>query len=216
MTSKENKLKIEYRSVDSLIPYARNARKHSEAQVAQLAASIREFGWTVPVLVDGASGLIAGHGRVMAARLLGLKQVPVIEAAWMSDTQRRAYIIADNQLPQNADWDSELLKIELIDLKSFDFDLELLGFEDVGSLMLDKEDGENDPNAEWTGMPDYSQEDQNSYRDLIVHFPNQAAVDKFQRLLQVSFGAKSKYIWFPKAEIEVAADKRFVSDEIES
>jgi ParB-like chromosome segregation protein Spo0J len=95
-------LAIEYRQVDALIPYARNARTHSEAQVALIAGSIREFGFTNPILVDGANGIIAGHGRVMAARQLGLETVPVIELAHLSDVQRRAYVLADNRLAERA------------------------------------------------------------------------------------------------------------------
>ncbi|MHB1266406.1 MAG: site-specific DNA-methyltransferase [Acidithiobacillus ferriphilus] len=116
-------------SVDVLIPYARNARTHSDAQVAQIAASIKEFGWTNPVLVDGENGIIAGHGRILAARKMGLKTVPVIELSHLTDTQKRAYILADNQLALNAGWDTELLQIELTDLDGLDFDLSLLGFD---------------------------------------------------------------------------------------
>lgn len=134
------------RKVDDLIPYARNSRTHSDAQVAQIAASVREFGWTNPVLVDGENGIIAGHGRVLAARKLGMEEVPCIELAGLSDTQRRAYIIADNKLALNAGWDDELLAIELHELNAADFDMALIGF-DAGELSaamgLDEElDGE--------------------------------------------------------------------------
>jgi len=121
------------RKVDDLIPYARNSRTHSDAQVAQIAASVREFGWTNPVLVDGENGIIAGHGRVLAARKLGMEEVPCIELAGLSDTQRRAYIIADNKLAMNAGWDDELLALELGELHAADFDMALLGF-DAGEL----------------------------------------------------------------------------------
>jgi DNA modification methylase len=121
-------LQIAWRRLDELIPYARNPRTHSDAQVAQIAASIREFGWTNPVLIDGASGVIAGHGRVLAARKLGLEQVPVIELARMSEAQKRAYVLADNQLALNAGWDEALLRLELTDLSELGFDLGLIGF----------------------------------------------------------------------------------------
>lgn len=123
-------LRIAYRAVADLIPYARNSRTHSDAQVAQIAASIREFGWTNPVLVDGENGIIAGHGRVLAARKLGIAEVPCIELAHMSEAQKRAYVIADNQLAMNAGWDLDLLKVELGELNDADFDLGLLGFGD--------------------------------------------------------------------------------------
>ena len=121
------------RKVEDLISYARNSRTHSDAQVAQIAASVREFGWTNPVLVDGENGIIAGHGRVLAARKLGMDEVPCIELAGLSDTQRRAYIIADNKLALNGGWDDELLALELGELHAADFDMALLGF-DAGEL----------------------------------------------------------------------------------
>ena len=134
------------RKVEDLIPYARNSRTHSDAQVAQIAASVREFGWTNPVLVDGENGIIAGHGRVLAARKLGMEEVPCIELAGLTDTQRRAYIIADNKLALNGGWDDELLALELCELNAADFDMALVGF-DAGELSaamgLDEElDGE--------------------------------------------------------------------------
>jgi ParB-like chromosome segregation protein Spo0J len=121
-------LQIAWRPLGELIPYARNPRTHSDAQVAQIAASIREFGWTVPILVDGANGIIAGHGRVLAARKLGLERVPVIELAHMTEAQKRAYVLADNQLALNAGWDDALLRLELADLWELGFDLGLIGF----------------------------------------------------------------------------------------
>ena len=128
-TPMEN-LNIEYRPVDSLVPYVNNARTHSDEQVAQIAASIREFGWTNPILVDGDRGLIAGHGRLKAARVLGLTQVPVIELSHLSAAQKRAYVLADNRLAENAGWDKELLALELSELQTSEFDLGLLGFSD--------------------------------------------------------------------------------------
>lgn len=127
--------KVERRAVADLIPYARNARTHSEAQVAQIAASIREWGWTVPVLVDEAGTIIAGHGRVLAAQKLGLDTVPVMVAAGWSEAQTRAYVLADNQLALNAGWDQELLKIELGDLEASGFDLGLIGFDGLPDLV---------------------------------------------------------------------------------
>ena len=121
---------IELKSVDELIPYSKNARTHSESQVAQIAASIIEFGFTNPVLIDGEKGIIAGHGRLMAAKKLGLKEVPVVVLDHLSETQKKAYIIADNKLAENAGWDEEILASELADLKDENFNLDLIGFED--------------------------------------------------------------------------------------
>ena len=116
--------------VDSLIPYARNARTHSEEQIAQIAASIREFGWTNPILTDGDNGVIAGHGRLAAARKLELTEVPVIELGHLSPEQKKAYILADNRIAENAGWDEELLKLELAELQAAEYDLDLMGFSD--------------------------------------------------------------------------------------
>lgn len=127
--------RVERRPVADLVPYARNARTHSAEQVEQLAASIREWGWTVPVLVDEAGGIIAGHGRVLAAQGLGLADVPVMVAAGWSDAKKRAYVIADNKLALNAGWDEEILRLEMLDLREVGVDLGLTGF---GALELDK------------------------------------------------------------------------------
>ena len=119
---------IEMLPVDALVPYARNSRTHSPEQVAQVAASIREFGFTNPVLIDAQGGIIAGHGRVMASRQLGLAEVPCLRLSHLSDAQKRAYIIADNKLALNAGWDDELLALEMKELGEMDFDLGLTGF----------------------------------------------------------------------------------------
>jgi DNA modification methylase len=144
-----SKLEVTYRPIESLIPYARNSRTHSDAQVAQIAASIREFGWTNPVLIDAEGGIIAGHGRIMAGRKLGITEAPCIILDGLTEAQRRAYVIADNKLALNAGWDVELLKIELGDLKALDFDLSLTGFDpgELGNLLADKTEGLTDEDA---------------------------------------------------------------------
>jgi len=123
-------VKIEQRSVDKLIPYAANSRTHSDAQVAQIAASIKEFGWTNPILVSGDNSIIAGHGRLLAARKLGMEEVPVIVLDHLSKSQQRALVIADNQLALNAGWDMDMLKAEIETLNIEGFELEILGFDD--------------------------------------------------------------------------------------
>ena len=122
-------MKITQKKVTELIPYVKNSRTHSDEQVAQIAASIKEFGWTNPILVDGQNGIIAGHGRLLAARKLGYKDVPTIELADLTETQKKAYIIADNRLALNAGWDNEMLTIELNELLADGFALEMLGFD---------------------------------------------------------------------------------------
>jgi ParB-like nuclease family protein len=120
---------VERRAVADLVPYARNARTHSDAQVAQIAASIREWGWTTPVLIDEDGGIIAGHGRVLAARLLMITDVPVMVARGWTDAQRRAYVLADNRLALSAGWDEQMLSVELGDLRLGGFELGLIGFD---------------------------------------------------------------------------------------
>jgi DNA modification methylase len=127
------------KTIAELIPYAKNARTHSEAQIAQIAASIREWGWTNPILIDEQGGIIAGHGRVLAARKLKIEDVPCIVASGWSDAQKRAYILADNQLAANAGWDMDLLKVEIGELKTEGFDIGLMGFDAdwLNTLMSD-------------------------------------------------------------------------------
>jgi len=138
---------VSRRKVSDLVPYARNARTHSDEQVAQIAASISEWGWTVPVLVDEAGGLIAGHGRVLAARKLKLAEIPVMVATGWSEAQKRAYVLADNKLALNAGWDADLLKVELAELQSLDFDVGLTGFseDELAALLAGTSEGLTDP-----------------------------------------------------------------------
>jgi len=140
-------MKIQEVAVDKLIPYAKNSRTHSPEQVGQIAASIKEFGFRNPILVDGV-GIIAGHGRLLAAQKLGLDKVPTIDCSDMTESQKKAYIIADNKLALNAGWDNDLLKLEITDLQEENFDIDVLGF-DISELnftaevdygILDEED----------------------------------------------------------------------------
>jgi ParB-like chromosome segregation protein Spo0J len=134
-------LRVEYRPIEALTPFARNPRAHSEAQVRQIAESIREFGFTNPILLDGGNGVIAGHGRLAAASMLGLKTVPCIELSHLSEAQKRTYTIADNKLTLNGIWNEELLRLELKDLKDLGANLELIGFDamELADIMLGKD-----------------------------------------------------------------------------
>ena len=134
-------MKITQKKVTELIPYVNNSRTHSDTQVAQIAASIKEFGWTNPILVDGTNGIIAGHGRLLAARKLGFKEVPTIELADLTEIQRKAYVIADNRLALNAEWDNQLLTLELNELLADGFAMDILGFDSEEiSKLLDEPD----------------------------------------------------------------------------
>jgi hypothetical protein len=134
-------MKVENVPLEDLIPYARNSRTHSDQQVAQVAASIREFGFTNPVLIGKDNDIIAGHGRVLAARKLALDKVPCIRLGHLTETQKRAYVIADNKLALNSGWDEEMLAVELEALKEENFDLDLTGFD--GSFLNEKNFGED-------------------------------------------------------------------------
>jgi hypothetical protein len=208
------KLKITYKPVADLIPYARNSRTHSDAQVAQIAASIREFGWTNPVLLDGDNGIIAGHGRVMAAQKLGETQVPTIELGHMSATQKRAYIIADNKLALNAGWDEQILMFELQDIESLGADLGITGFTDaeIGRLFTNIDDtnhgDKTDAEEEWQGMPEFISNDP-CFRKIVMNFDTQEAVDEFFILIGQEGTEKTKSLWHPKKEQRDLKDVRY-------
>jgi ParB-like chromosome segregation protein Spo0J len=123
--------RVKRRKVAQLVPYAHNARLHSDEQVDQLVASIKEWGWTMPILLDEKGGIIAGHGRVLAAKKMGLIDVPCMVAAGWTETQRKAYVIADNKLALNANWDDKILSSELLELKEIEFDLPVIGFNET-------------------------------------------------------------------------------------
>jgi len=158
-------LNVKYRKVEDLIPYVNNSRKHSDEQVAQISASIKEFGWTNPILIDGTNSIIAGHGRLMAARKLKMDEVPTIELGHLTDTQRKALVIADNKLALNADWDNTLLTIELDELLKDGFALDILGFnQDELAALLEPEqvDGLTDEDA----VPDVPEEPKTKLGDI--------------------------------------------------
>jgi hypothetical protein len=203
---------VERWPIAKLIPHARNARTHSDEQVAQIAASIREWGWTIPILVDEAGGIIAGHGRVLAAYLLGIETVPVMIAAGWSDAKKRAYMLADNKLTLNGEWDLERLAIEIADLRASDFDIPLIGFNE-SEIVAMLTPGETDPASEWMGMPEFDQQDKTAFRSIQVHFRDQEAVDAFAARVGLKFTSHTRFLWFPETVIETYADKRYKRDE---
>jgi hypothetical protein len=150
-------LQITYKSTDDLIPYVNNSRTHSDEQVSQVASSIKEFGFTNPILLDGDNGIIAGHGRLMAAKKLGLKEVPTIELSHLTEAQRKAYVIADNKLALNASWDNEILALELKDLAELGYDLGFTGFNPDEIKAFDLDDAK-----------ETSSDDDNPYTDKIT------------------------------------------------
>ena len=159
--------KIEWRSVETLIPYAKNARTHSDEQVAQIAGSIKEFGFNNPVLVDKENSVIAGHGRLMAARKLGMDKVPVVKLEHLTESQRKAYVLADNRIALNSGWDTSMLSLELQDLKD-DIDLSLLGFDpdELNALLnpIEETEGLTDEDA----VPDVPDEPKTKLGDIYI------------------------------------------------
>ena len=160
-------LKIEYVATDDLIPYINNSRTHSESQIKQIAASIREFGFTNPILIDEGGSVIAGHGRLVAAELLSLDEVPTITLEGLTEAQRKAYVIADNKLALNSGWDDELLKIEIETLKNLDFDTDLLGWDILPQI---------------TEAPDYSMLDDEDVSEVMGEM-----TDNVKKAIQIEF-----------------------------
>ena len=199
-------IQIQEKLVSELIPYVNNSRTHSDEQVAQIAASIKEFGWTNPILIDGDNGIIAGHGRLLAARKLGQKEVPTIELKDLTETQKKAYIIADNRLALNAGWDNEMLRIELTDLLADGFALDILGFDqaDLDEIFIPEETlKEENPYTTNINTPSYEPEgekpafeelyDDEKAMDLITTIQASKLTDKEKQFLMA---AASRHIVF--------------------
>ena len=204
------KLTIKYKKTADLVPYANNSRLRDETQLGQLVASINEFGFTNPVLLDGANGIIAGHGRVMAANVLGLDTVPTIELQHLTDEQKAAYVIADNKLAQNAKWDDEILRLELQSLSDADYDLSILGFDEASlSRLLDVAETA-DAFEEYSEAIEYENKNANPYKSLIVHFENEQDVDNFKHLIKQNFSNSAKYIYHPIQVRKETESKRYV------
>lgn len=195
-------LKIKYCNTADLIPYVNNSRTHSETQIQQVASSIKEFGFTNPILVDDDNGIIAGHGRLLAAQMLDLDKVPTILLSGLTDVQKKAYVIADNKLALNSGWDNELLKLELLDLQEAEFDLDVVGFEEseLLNIMLELEQGDLDVDEEWTDMPEFDQPDDTPFRTVKVHFEHPDDVAEFFSLIGQTDTGKTKSVWHPQRE----------------
>jgi hypothetical protein len=204
---------VERRALAELTAHSRNSRTHSPEQIEQIAAAIQEWGFANPVLVDEAGTILAGHGRVMAARKLGLTDVPVMVARGWSEEQKRAYLIADNKLTLNGGWNTDMLKAEFAELETGGFSIGKLGFSHVELANMEERPPAVDYGAEWQGMPEYVQDNAEAYRSLIVHFRTQEDLDSFLRLTGNTITEKSRWIWYPEMKAEVFADKRYVAEE---
>jgi ParB-like chromosome segregation protein Spo0J len=208
-----NKLKVEYRKPESLTGYEQNARVHGQDQINQIVDSINEFGFTNPLLIDENSGIIAGHGRLEAAKAMQLEKVPVIVLAGLSETQKRAYVLADNKLALNARWDEGLLALELAELHEVNFDLQLTGFTEL-EVAMRIEETVDDLKNEWKDMPEFAQNSAEAYRTMIVHLPTEDDWDEFVRVLALQkFTPTTKFIWWPEVERDSTKDLRVVSED---
>jgi len=205
-------MKVEQVPTAQVLPYAGNPRRN-EAAVAKVAASLLEFGWRQPIVVDEAFVVIAGHTRLMAAISLGMETVPVHVAAGLSAVKARAYRLADNRTAEEADWDSVLLALEITALKADDYDLMLTGFNEHELEAILGEAFEEPGHDHWEGMPEFTKDDVSPFRSFLMHFKDQADVDAFTALVGQTITDKTKFLWYPKAEIGHVADKRYGSSE---
>jgi ParB-like chromosome segregation protein Spo0J len=185
------------RATASLVPAAVNARTHTDDQVTAIAASIVEFGFNAPVLIDGAGEIVAGHGRVLAAQQLGLVEVPVVVLDHLTDVQRRAYLLADNRLAELASWDRQLLGRELAQLAQLNVNLSAVGFTeaDIDALTAPL----TDPMAEWQDMPEFQQEKAAAYQTLTVHLRDPEAAEAFGKLIGQPITTRTRFIRYPAA-----------------
>ena len=191
---------ITMRPTDSLKPYSLNPRSHSEAQINMIMRSIERFGFTNPILLDGESGIIAGHGRLKAAIMLGLQTVPCIDLHGLEPAEKRAYLIADNQIALQAGWDMQMLAAEIQDLGQAGIDVGLLGFTDAEMAIIESI-GVNAAILHWEGMPEFDQESAESFRKIIIHFKDQACVDQFIEATKLPITEKTRATWYPVTEI---------------
>lgn len=203
-------LKLTYHYTDKITAYKSNSRTHSDHQVAQIAASIMEFGFTNPILLDENQTVIAGHGRLAAAQKLGIDKVPTIILAGLTDSQKKAYVIADNKLALNAGWDYETLKAELSYLEDSQFDVNIIGFNPAELAELFAE-GALSTNAydEWDDMPEFDQPDATSWKQINVHFESDEHYQAFCALIGQSLTPKTKSIWFPAKERNDTESQRY-------
>ena len=205
-------LEVQYRPLAELTPYENNSRVHSPDQLDQLEKSLIEYGFTNPILVDENVQIIAGHARAVVAKRLEMTHVPTIQITGLTDIQKRAYVIADNKLAMNADWDFETLTAEIRSLQEDDFDLLLTGFDERELVSFLDPNTVEDPVGEWQkGMPEFVAE-KVSFRSLIVHFRNQEDMDQFMALVDQPYTDQTKYIWYPRAEFEKVEDLRWVAE----
>lgn len=187
-------MKIEQVPIESVKPYPKNNRLHSEVQIDMIARSISEFGFNQPLVIDEKNEILVGHGRLLAAKKLGLPMIPVHKVSGLTPVQKRAYRILDNKLQNDSNWDFEALKIEFDYLIDSELDLERWGLNILRDIILDQYD---DVAKEWQDMPEFNQQDMTSLQRIIVHFKSREDVKEFARLINQSLTDRTKSTWFP-------------------
>jgi ParB-like chromosome segregation protein Spo0J len=202
----KERLSVRYQPFSAIQAASVNPRTHSEAQIAQLAASMQAFGFTNPILVDENNTIIAGHGRLAAASKTGLTEVPTIALLGLTDEQKRALVIADNKLAMNAGWDEELLRLELGSLVELDFDVSAIGFSEMELDQLLAEP--IDPAGEWQGMPEFDHAPK-AHRSIVMHFKTSDVVQQFAALIGQSITEQTRYLWYPEQEREALRERAF-------
>lgn len=209
-------LGIEYLALSDLTGYPNNARLHSKTQIEQIVKSVQNVGWTNPILVDENNQIIAGHGRLEAAKVLEMEMVPCIRLPGLTESQKRALVISDNKIALNSTWDVEMLKQEIEVLRLDGFDIALTGF-DNSELDLFEGTAVHDPLAEWDGMPAFEHEDQKGCFSVVMHFKDEASITAFAELIgqKIEFRDKvkrTKALWYPEEARVSMMDKRYLSE----
>lgn len=205
-------MQIDDININDLKPFKNNPRQHTEKQIKQIMASINEFGFINPILVDEKNVILAGHGRYMAAKELDLSKVPCYVQKGLTENQKQALVIADNKIAMNSTWDEDLLWDQIKKLNKDGFNLDLLAFEKMEILPMLDPNVVDDPLAEWKDMPSFDQENLMPERTVFVHFASQKDCEDFFKLLGRNLTEKTKFIWFPEQEEFTTRDRQYETD----
>lgn len=206
---KTETLKIEYIDKNKIKPFKNNPRLHSDEQIEQIANSIAEFGFRIPIAIDENFTILAGHGRYRAAEIMNMSQVPVVQHNDLSDVQKKAFIIADNKITLNSVWQNDILWDQVKDLDKLGFNLDILGFNDAELMPMLDSNTVSDFSSEWEGMPEYNSEDLSAYRTIRVHFNTDEDVEAFAKKVGQDITEKTKFIYFPEETSFDAESKRY-------
>ena len=213
MDEKEpERISVEYIPISEIIPYRNNPRVNDKA-VDIVATSIKEYGFKVPIILDKDNIVIAGHTRLKAALKLGIPEVPIIWAESLTDEQAKAFRLMDNKSHEYSSWDFDLLKQEMIELKNLKFEVGLTGFDmdEIKFFNFNKEDQANNAYTEWrkNAVLDYLNDDKTGFKTILLHFPDQDAIDDFCKLINQNMTPKTKFLWYPKEPEDEVADLQY-------